>query len=168
MPRIMITPPELLHKDGPCQQILHAAGMEVVYPPRGIRLDTPQRLVEHLQGIEGIMASGERLDDAIFQQTSLRAVARVGVGYDFIDIPAATRHGVAVTITPGTNQVSVAEHMLAMLLAVMRGFPGRDMTVRDGTWKRIGRTPRVDGKTLGLVGLGRIGKAIVPRRKAWA
>ncbi len=140
--------------------------MEVVYPPRGLRLDTPQRLVEHLQGVEGLMASGERLTDEIFAQVPLRAVARVGVGYDFIDINAAARHGVAVTITPGTNQVSVAEHMLAMLLSVMRGFPGRNMTVRDGTWQRTGRTPRVAGKTLGLVGLGRIGKAIVPRAKA--
>ena len=166
MPRIMITPPELVYKDGPCQQIFRTAGMEVVYPPHGLRLDTPQRLVEHLQGVEGLMASGERLTDEIFAQVPLRAVARVGVGYDFIDIDAAVRHGVAVTITPGTNQVSVAEHMLAMLLAVMRGFPGRDMTVRDGTWQRTGRTPRVAGKTLGLVGLGRIGKAIVPRAKA--
>ncbi len=166
MPRILVTPIELVYKDGPCQQILREAGMEVVYPPRGVPLNTPELLLKHLAGVEGMMASSERLSDDILRQSSLRAIARCGVGYDAIDIPAAARHGIVVTITPGTNEISVAEHMLAMLLAVMRGFPRRDMTVRDGTWKRTGRTPRVDGKTLGLVGLGRIGKAIVPRAQA--
>jgi D-3-phosphoglycerate dehydrogenase / 2-oxoglutarate reductase len=166
MPRILVTPPELVYKDGPCQKILGAAGMEVVYPPRGMQLNTPQRLLEHLAGVEGMLASSERLSADILGQCGLRAIARAGVGYDAIDIAAATRHEVAVTITPGTNQVSVAEQMLAMLLGVMRGYPRRDMTVRDGTWHRMGRTPRVAGKTLGLIGMGRIGKAIVPRAQA--
>ncbi len=165
MPRILVTPVEVAHPGGPCQPVLEVAGFEVVYPPAGVRLVEPELLIQHLAGIDGMVAGMEPLNRHVLQSTRLRAIARMGVGYDAVDVAAATERGVAVTISPGTNQVSVAEHMLALLLGVMRGFPERDQSIRAGQWGRK-LLPRLAGKTLGLVGLGRIGKAVVPRAQA--
>jgi len=162
MSRILVTPVELVYQPGPCQAVLEKAGFEIVYPPRGVRLYQTDLLVEHLQGVDGMVAGMEPLDRQVLESSRLRAIARVGVGYDAIDVPAATRLGIAVTITPGTNHVSVAEHTLALVLGVTRGFPKRDQDVRSGRWGRK-LLPRLAGKTLGLLGLGRIGKAVVPR-----
>lgn len=125
-----------------------------------------QRLIEHLPGVEAMLAGMEPLSARVLASSALRVIARFGVGYDAIDVAAATERGIAVTITPGTNQVSAAEHTLALLLGVMRGLPGRDHTVRDGSWVRP-PLHRLAGKTVALLGLGRIGKEVVPRIKAF-
>ncbi|NOX56655.1 MAG: phosphoglycerate dehydrogenase, partial [Planctomycetes bacterium] len=92
----------------------------------------------------------------------LRVIARSGVGYDAIDLEACDEAGVVVTITPGVNHHAVAEHTIALLMGVARGFPETDRRVRENRWKRIAR-PRVMGRTLGIVGLGRIGRAVATR-----
>jgi len=83
-----------------------------------------------------------------------------------VDVPAATQRGIALVITPGVNQVSVAEHTLALILGVLRAVVERDRAARDGSWRRE-YLPRLAGKTLGLVGLGRIAKAVVPRAQGF-
>jgi phosphoglycerate dehydrogenase-like enzyme len=88
----------------------------------------------------------------------------MGVGFDSVDLAAATDLGIAVTITPGVLEDSVAEHTIALMLGVSRALLDRDREVRSGIWTRK-PLPRLAGKTLGLVGLGRIGRAIVPRAK---
>ena len=162
MPRILVTSPPLYSGKGPHREILEQAGLEIVYPPAEANLWQADTLAGLLAGIDGVLASTEPYTQEVFKRSKICAVARVGVGYDAVDVPAATEHGVAVTITPGTNEHSVAEHALAMILGVYRGFPGRDQDVRAGKWRRAG-LPRLMGRTLGLVGMGRIGKAIVPR-----
>lgn len=164
--RVLVTPIELVRREQLCQQVLAAAGHEVVYPPPGVQLVDEQLLIEHLQGVDALLAGIERLNARVLAASQLQIVARFGVGYDAIDVAAASELGVAVTITPGTNQVSVAEHALALILGVMRGLPGRDQTVRDGSWRRPALS-RLAGKTLGLLGLGRIGKEVVPRAQAF-
>ena len=84
------------------------------------------------------------------------------LAYDAIDIEAATDLGIAVTITPGTLEESVAEHTIALMLAVTRGIVARDREVRGGAWSRRAM-PRMAGKTFGIVGLGRIGRAVVSK-----
>jgi D-3-phosphoglycerate dehydrogenase / 2-oxoglutarate reductase len=96
----------------------------------------------------------------------LRAIARAGVGVDNIDVPAATRKGVVVMNTPGGNTVSAAEHTIALLLALARRVPQADAVVKGGGWDRnkfVGT--QVAGKTLGVVGLGRIGREVARRAK---
>ncbi len=166
MPRVLVTPIELVRRQEPCQDVLDAAGFEIVYPPVGMNLYDEQRLIDHLGGIDAMLAGIEPLTARVLSNCSLKAIARFGVGYDAIDVSAATTQGIAVAITPGTNQVSAAEHTLALLLGVMRGFPQRDQAVRDGTWRRE-ILPRLAGKTLGLLGLGRIGREVVPRVQAF-
>ncbi len=120
-------------------------------------------LIPNLRGIDAIVAGLELFNRRVLEACpQLRVVARYGVGYDAVDVPAATELGIAVTITPGANQEAVAEHTLAMIMALMRGFPARDIAVRDGSWARS-YLPRLSGQTLALVGMGRIGKAVVPR-----
>jgi D-3-phosphoglycerate dehydrogenase/(S)-sulfolactate dehydrogenase len=154
----------LIDTQGPFREVLEGAGMEVVFPPTGITLSTPELLLRHLEGISAVLAGMEPFTPAVLAESQVRVVARMGVGYDAIDIPAATAEGVVVTITPGTNEISVAEQAFALILGVMRGFPARDREVRSGAWSRKAM-PRLQGKMLGLLGLGRIGRAMVPRAR---
>jgi len=167
MPRVLVTPTMLRNVPGQYSEILEAAGLEVVYPASG--QDTMQRaeLLACLEGVEAMLASTERLDDDVFAASKLRVVARMGVGYDSIDVAAATRHNVAVTITPGILEVSVAEHTIGLLLAVSRGIVERDREVRAGNWSRKA-LPRLAGKTFGLIGLGRIGRVVANRAQGLA
>lgn len=166
MPRVLITPSEMLHQQTPGRQLLEQAGFEVVFPPRGIDLYDEDRLIHHLPGIDAMLAGMEPLSRRVLEASQLRAVARFGVGYDAVDVTAARQLGIAVAITPGVNQVSAAEHTMALLLAVFRQILPRDATVRNGSWQRPW-FPRLAGKTLGLIGLGRIGREVVPRAQAF-
>lgn len=164
MPRILVTPSLILHRPGPYRDILEAAGFEVTYPKEILSesFPDPELLLRQLEGVSGVLAGSELYTSDVLARSGLRAIARMGVGYDAIDVAAATERKIAVTITPGTNEHSVAEQTMALLLGVFRGFPKRDRDTRQGVWKRE-PLPRLAGRTMGLVGLGRIGKAVVPR-----
>src|SRR5947199_4803383 len=98
----------------------------------------------------------------------LRAVGRAGVGVDNIDLEAATKRGVLVMSTPGGNAVSVAEHTFALLLALARQVPQLDKAIHEGRWeKSTAAGTEVRGKTLGLIGLGRIGSEVAVRAEAF-
>jgi phosphoglycerate dehydrogenase-like enzyme len=165
MPRVMVFPFMLKDQGGPYRDILESAGLEVVYPRDGAAaLASAAALARELVDVDAALAGMEPFTGDVLSDSRLRVIARMGVGYDAIDIATATRRGIVVAIAPGTNQDSVAEHTVALMLGVMRGFPQRDLEVRSGVWERKS-LPRLAGKTLGLVGLGRIGKAVVPRAK---
>lgn len=165
MPRVLIAPKVLQDVTGPYRDVLADAGFELIYPESVESLGEVSGLLATLRDfeIDAVIAGMEPFTAEVLEKSRLRVIARMGVGYDLVDVPAATQHGVAVTITPGTNEPSVAEQMFALLLAVSRAVVTRqEREVRSGHWRRQART-RLAGKTLGLVGLGRIGKAIVPR-----
>lgn len=98
----------------------------------------------------------------------LRWIARAGAGLDNIDVAAAKERGIAVLNVPGANSVAVAELVFALLLALFRQIPEADASLRRGAWEKArfkGRELR--GKTLGIVGLGRIGRAVAQRARAF-
>src|SRR6202041_3250315 len=97
----------------------------------------------------------------------LRAVGRAGVGVDNIDLEEATKRGVLVMSTPGGSSVSVAEHTFALLLALVRQLPKFDAAMREGRWEKSSSGAEVRGKTLGLIGLGRIGSEVALRAEAF-
>ena len=166
MPRVLIAPYLLRNQPGRFREILTDAGFEPVDPEGDYSL-TPDQLRPHLPKIDAMIAGGERLTPESFELApNLRVIARTGVGYDLIDVDAATAHRIAVTITPGTNQDSVAEQTWAMLLALARRIVSNDRTVHGGGWDRTLVTP-VRGMTLGLVGMGRIGRAVALRAPAF-
>ena len=98
----------------------------------------------------------------------LRVIGRAGVGVDNVDLEAATEAGVLVMNTPGGNAISVAEHTLALMLAMARHIPQADASTRAGKWEKkkfMGNELR--GKTLGIIGMGSVGREVVKRARAF-
>src|SRR5436309_185227 len=106
--------------------------------------------------------------DVLAQAPKLKVIGRAGVGVDNVDLPAATEAGVLVMNTPGGNAISVAEHTLALMLSMARHIPQANASTRAGKWEKkrfLGNELR--GKTLGIVGLGSIGREVVKRARAF-
>jgi phosphoglycerate dehydrogenase-like enzyme len=163
---VLIGPYLLRNQPGTFRKVLKDAGFELIDPEGDFAL-TREELQIYLPRADAMLAGGERLTTELFAIAPwLRVVARTGVGHDLIDIPAATAHNVVVTITPGTNQDSVAEQTFALLLALCRNVVANDRTIHHGGWDRRLVAP-VRGKTLGLIGLGRIGQAVAARARAF-
>jgi D-3-phosphoglycerate dehydrogenase / 2-oxoglutarate reductase len=98
----------------------------------------------------------------------LRVIGRAGIGVDNIDLDAATRKGIAVMNTPGANATAVAEHTFALMLAMARQIPRASSTMRAGVWeKKSLQGWELRGKTLGIIGLGRIGMEVAKRALAF-
>src|SRR5262249_53416582 len=123
-------------------------------------------LREAVRAADGlIVRSGTRVTAELLEDPGkLRAVVRAGVGVDNIDVGAATRKGIVVMNTPGGNTFSTAEHTLAVVVPRAGHLPAADASVRQGKGERprfVG--PQLAGKTLGVVGLGRIGREVARR-----
>ena len=119
-----------------------------------------------LKDIDGwVIRSGTKVNPDLLDQTeNLKVIGRAGVGVDNIDISEATRHGVVVMNTPDSNTISAAEHSFALIAALSRNVQTGHMTLTNGKWRRhelVGVELR--GKTLGVVGLGRIGREVIKR-----
>jgi D-3-phosphoglycerate dehydrogenase len=152
---------------------LESGGLELLRQA-GFELDersglTGPALQEALQAAEGVIVrSGTRLTAELLENPGkLKAVVRAGVGVDNIDVAAATRKGIVVMNTPGGNTVSTAEHTITLLLALARHIPAADASVHQGKWERakfVGT--QLAGKTLGVIGLGRVGREVARRAAA--
>jgi len=115
-----------------------------------------------------IVRSATRVTPELLDKApKLRAVGRAGVGVDNIDLAEATKRGVLVMSTPGGNAVSVAEHTFALMLALARQVPKVDAALREGRWEKSSSGTELRGKTLGLLGLGRIGGEVARRAEAF-
>ncbi|HXF69928.1 MAG TPA: phosphoglycerate dehydrogenase [Thermoflexus sp.] len=134
------------------------------------RSPSPEALRELVRTCDAlIVRSGARLDAGVLEQAErLRVIARAGIGVDNIDLEAATRRGILVMNTPGASTIAVAEHTFALLLALLRKIPPAWLSLREGRWER-GRFVGVQlaGKTMGLLGLGRIGTEVARRARAF-
>src|SRR4029079_16569117 len=98
----------------------------------------------------------------------LRIIARAGTGVANVDVAAASARGILVVNAPGANSISVAEHACALMLALARSVPAADRAMKDGKWEKkrfVGTELR--GKTLGILGLGRIGQEVGQRARAF-
>ena len=116
-----------------------------------------------------LIRSATQIDaEALAAAPNLKVVARAGIGLDNVDVTAATERGVMVVNAPTSNIVSAAEHAVALLLAAARQIPAADATLREGRWKRSAfMGVEVTGKTVGVVGLGRIGVLFAQRLAAF-
>ncbi len=167
MARIAVTTEVLRHRAGPYVDRMRAAGHEIFYPEQVALLTEPE-VIAALAGCQAVIAGSEPYTESVFAHLpDLKIVARNGVGYDRVDVPAATRHGVAVTITPQGNYQAVAEHALALLLAVARSLVPSALETRSGVWRRRTLFIPLRGRTLGIVGLGRIGRSVAVRAAAF-
>jgi D-3-phosphoglycerate dehydrogenase len=116
-----------------------------------------------------LVRSATQVDaEALAATGRLKVVARAGVGLDNVDVPAATERGVMVVNAPTSNIVSAAEHAVGLLLAVARRIPAADASLRGGAWKRSAYNGvELNGKTAGIVGLGKIGQLVAQRLAAF-
>jgi len=116
-----------------------------------------------------IVRSAVNVNAAVLRDAAhLRVIGRAGVGVDNIDLDAATKAGIAVMNTPGANAVAVAEHTLALMLALARHLCRADSTTRAGQWeKKSLQGTGLRGKTLGIIGLGRVGIEVARRARAF-
>src|SRR6266849_5990664 len=116
-----------------------------------------------------IVRSAVQVDaDLLAKARKLRVIGRAGVGVDNIDLDAATRQGIAVMNTPGANAIAVAEHTLAMMLAMARHLCRANELLHAGKWeKKSLQGTELRGKTLGIAGLGRIGMEVARRARAF-
>jgi len=137
-----------------------------------VRIDTPSpdELLSIIPEYDAIIVRSPTkvTAEVIERGTKLRYIGRAGVGVDNIDVAAATRRGVVVMNSPGGNTVSTAEHTIAVMLAVARRIPHAHQSVTGGAWDRkTHRGVELHGKTLGVVGLGRVGRAVAVRMRAF-
>ncbi|MGI5818957.1 MAG: phosphoglycerate dehydrogenase [Armatimonadota bacterium] len=116
-----------------------------------------------------IVRSATELDAELIDAAArLRVIARAGVGVDNIDLDAATRRGIAVVNTPTGNTIAAAEHTMAMMLALARRIPSADAALKDGRWeKKLATGRQLYRRTLGIVGLGKIGQEVARRARAF-
>jgi D-3-phosphoglycerate dehydrogenase / 2-oxoglutarate reductase len=146
--------------------VLVGAGVEVV-SCIGSPADTLHEALRDARGL--IVRSETRVDGNLLARApQLEVVARAGVGVDAIDVDAATAAGIVVVNTPGANTIAAAEHTFAMMLATFRHVPQANASVHASQWKRkeyVGN--ELFGKTLGIVGLGRIGSNVASRAAAF-
>lgn len=152
---------------------LSPAGLKILRETPGIEIDdrgsqkmTSEQLREALSQADGVIVrSGYKLTpDILKDQKRLRAVVRAGVGVDNIDLPAATREGIVVMNTPAGNTISTAEHTIAMMMAMSRNIAPACATLKGGKWDRKNYMgTQLAGKTLAVVGLGRIGLSVARR-----
>jgi phosphoglycerate dehydrogenase-like enzyme len=156
MARILITTD---HTTPEADRILTGAGHTTGH--RSLRGLTADEIVATLDGIDGAIVANDPLTADVLRRSSLRAVVRCGVGYDSIDVEAATHHGISVSNLPGINSNAVAEYTMGLLLATARNLVTSATSVNDGGWPRKGGR-ELRGTTLGLVGFGAAARALVP------
>ncbi len=139
-------------------------------PGWDIVVSNPKEYASHLADCDALLVRSavKVKPDVLAQAPRLKVIGRAGVGVDNVDLPAATAAGVLVMNTPGGNAVSVAEHTIALMLAMARSVPQASASTKSGKWEKkslIGHELR--GKTLGILGLGSIGREVVLRARAF-
>ncbi len=130
----------------------------------GIEPDELKRIIKNYQGI--IVRSATVVTEEIIEaaQGNLKVIGRAGIGVDNVDIAAATRNGIVVMNTPGANAITTAEHAIALMFSLARRIPQAHISMTAGKWERNKfKGVELFGKTLGLVGLGTVGKLVAER-----
>lgn len=141
--------------------LLRETGWEIVLPAAA-------KLLDEIANADGLVVrSATKVTRELLDRAAkLRVVGRAGVGIDNVDMDAATHRGVLVMNTPGGNAVSVAEHTFALMLGLARGVPQSNAAIHAGRWEKSSSGMELRGKTLGLVGLGRVGSEVARRARA--
>ena len=157
MAKIIITDCDFENTDFE-EELCRKAGVELeVFQDR-----TPEAIIEHAADADGVITSYGEFPRRVFEALpNLKVVSRTGVGYDSIDVPAATEHGCAVCTAPGYGTEVVSDHAITLALCVLRRINEIDADMRNGVWDYARTRPlgQVRGRTFGVVGMGEIGRA---------
>jgi D-3-phosphoglycerate dehydrogenase / 2-oxoglutarate reductase len=160
--RLLVTPTSYGKNDPRLKSDLEEQVGEVIYNPTGKPLSSAE-VRQWLPGIDGYIAGLDTIDRAALQAADrLKVIARYGVGVDGVDLQTAREMNIVVTNTPGANSVSVAELTLGLILAMARQIPQGVAATRQGQFPRLTGLA-LEGKTVGILGLGSIGKQLARR-----
>lgn len=164
--KVLVTPTSFGKDDLGLKRTLEQAVSDVVYNPYGRPLKSAE-LLDMIRDCDGYIAGLDEIDGSVMEASKhLQIIARYGVGVDRVDLEAATRLGIIVTNTPGTNSVAVAELTIALILSLARQLCQANQATHDGAWPRISGVG-LHGKTVGLVGFGQIGHEVAIRLAAF-
>ena len=146
---------------------LQAVGCEVSYEPDL----KDEALVAVIRGIkpDALVVRSTKVTEAMLDTGALKLVVRAGAGYNTIDVAAASKRGIYVSNCPGKNSIAVAELAFALILALDRRIADNVFSLRQGLWnkKEFSKARGLYGRTLGLIGVGRIGQEMIPRARAF-
>ena len=165
MTRVLLTTTSFQDTPGAHHALLEKTGFEIVRERGPL---TEARMLELAGQFDAFLCGDDAITRAVIQKSAprLKVISKYGIGLDKIDVIAATEAKVPVLFTPGVNHTTVAEHTFALLLAAVRNLVPEVNYVAKGQWKRlIGH--EIFGKTLAIVGLGRIGKEVAIRGRAF-
>jgi D-3-phosphoglycerate dehydrogenase len=161
MPKVLVS--DSLSKEGlDALENSRKLGVEYAYKP-GLKEDELAAAIPEYDGL--VIRSGSKVTAKVLEAaTNLKVVGRAGIGVDNVDVPAATRRGIIVMNTPTGNTITTAEHAIGLLFAVARRLGMADATMKQGQWEKKKLEGReLTGKTLGVIGLGNIGKIVADR-----
>lgn len=159
-PTVLVTSRSFSSGDLDARGQLESAGVRVVLGPADHDLETVRPLLAEV--LAWIAGAGPVTADHLDAAPRLRLVARYGVGVEAVDLSYADQRGVMVTNTPGANSGAVAEHAMALMLSALRHVTAGDRRVRRGDWQ-VQRTRELGSLTVGIVGVGRIGRGVADR-----
>ncbi len=164
--RVLVTPTTFGQNDPRLRTELEATVGEVVYNKQGRPL-TSVEVGEKLRGVDGYIAGLDKINrEALEGADVLKVIARYGVGVDNVDFEAAASKSIVVTNTPHANSVSVAELTVGLMISLARSIPQNSVEVRAGRWPPV-RGVVLQGKTIGLLGFGAVGKEVARRLYGW-
>jgi D-3-phosphoglycerate dehydrogenase / 2-oxoglutarate reductase len=163
--RILLTTCSYQDTPGPHHALMESQGWQVVRE-RGPLSEA--RMLELAGGFDAFLCGDDAITRSVLEKSlpRLQVISKYGIGLDKIDIPATKELGVPVLFTPGVNHTTVAEHTFLLLLALMRNFAHAIDSTRGGLWERKTGNELWE-KTLGIVGLGRIGREVAVRARAF-
>jgi D-3-phosphoglycerate dehydrogenase len=146
---------------------LKSAGCEVIYQP-GLTEQALPGEVERLRP-DVLVVRSTKVSEAALNAGALKLVVRAGAGYNTIDVDAASRRGIYVSNCPGKNSIAVAELAFALILALDRRLADNVISLREGHWNKTeySKAQGLFGRTLGLIGLGQIGREMIPRARGF-
>ena len=150
---------------------LHAAGIAVLEAQPNIEVANrpglaPGELKEAIKDADALVirSATKVTAELMAGAPRLKVVGRAGTGLDNVDIPAASKRGIVVMNTPGGNTITTAEHALSLMMALARNIPQAAQSMRDGKWeKKKFQGTELFNKTLGIIGMGRIGSVVAER-----
>ena len=154
--------------DDHSKELLHEAGFALRERFDIGPLTSERELEAALQNAWAVVAGAESYSNSLLDRLpDLRVIARPGAGHDAIDLTAATAHDVLVFVTPGANADAVADMTIGLILACLRQIPAADRAVRSDRWREGALGGDLYGSTVGIVGLGRIGRGVARRLRGF-
>lgn len=169
--RILLTTTSYQDTPGKHHDMLEASGFEVVRARGPLPEADMLKLIADHGGFDGLLNGDDEItakviDAALATPTPLKVIAKYGIGLDSIDVVHATAKKIPVLFTPGVNHTTVAEHTFGLMIMLAKHLLPHASNVKQGQWKRVTGN-ELAGKTLGIIGLGRIGKEVAKRARAF-